>query len=469
MSALEAAHARRLSDAVGGPCRRALQAVVSHKWSWPFLAPVDVRMYPDYPFRVAQPMDLGEVRRRLDAGEYATPAPFLRDVRLVFSNATTYNAPGSDVHVMAAALRARFEDRVAAGLAPRRVEDEALRLADRDAARAELRAQRVARVAHTVAPDAIRALVELNRAALETLGAARRAAAVAASAAEAEPETEEGKVSARGESMGEEGGEGTREESNGEGGKGTRKESETRDQEETEERKTAPPSRPLEDREGQLLNGGAGTSRPPRSEAAASPRSPSSSPPPHVSSTRSTSASSSDPISSLVSRLSRLSQPAFDRAMGVVLRAHPGLCSGSDVAFDVDALDALTLGALDAVANLYDERGADANDGGEDATQAKRGRTEVSWLWPCIAAISGEPAEARDPRGGGRQGDGQTWARDEAERGGGEAPRGLETGVARGAGGEPAKGGGGGGVERAGAADAAPAPAEAKAEPPREP
>uniref|UniRef100_A0A0A9E128 GTE913 n=1 Tax=Arundo donax TaxID=35708 RepID=A0A0A9E128_ARUDO len=86
---------------------------MTHNWGGPFLAPVDVVKYniPDYFDIIKQPMDLGTVKKKMNAGMYATPRDFAADVRLTFSNAMTYNPINNDVHVMAKTLSSTFETR----------------------------------------------------------------------------------------------------------------------------------------------------------------------------------------------------------------------------------------------------------------------------------------------------------------------------------------------------------------------
>jgi hypothetical protein len=49
---------------------------------------------------------LGSVRSRLDSGYYQEWRDFMSDVKLVFSNATTYNSnPDEPVHVAAIKLK----------------------------------------------------------------------------------------------------------------------------------------------------------------------------------------------------------------------------------------------------------------------------------------------------------------------------------------------------------------------------
>jgi hypothetical protein len=133
--ALAAARARRVADLLAGACRRALTALTTHKWSWPFNAPVDLAQYPDYLAAVPDPIDFAAIRRRLDTGAYGAPAGFAADVRRVFENARAYNKPGSDVHVMANTLQERFEERFAREVAPRAAEEAAVAAAEEAAAR----------------------------------------------------------------------------------------------------------------------------------------------------------------------------------------------------------------------------------------------------------------------------------------------------------------------------------------------
>ena len=58
----------------------------------------------DYPVIIKQPMDLRTARERLDSGYYNTSIEAAADIRLVFLNAMTYNAPGSRVYVYAKTL-----------------------------------------------------------------------------------------------------------------------------------------------------------------------------------------------------------------------------------------------------------------------------------------------------------------------------------------------------------------------------
>lgn len=94
-------------------CEQLLQRLMSHTFGWVFNTPVDVVKLniPDYFTVIKHPMDLGTVKSKLTAGEYAHPLDFAADVRLTFSNAMTYNPPANDVHTMAKTLSKFFEVR----------------------------------------------------------------------------------------------------------------------------------------------------------------------------------------------------------------------------------------------------------------------------------------------------------------------------------------------------------------------
>ena len=167
-AALTALAAARMSDLLHRHVLGAVKHVQAHKWSWPFNAPVDLEQvgewrvgavvaaaslcffltptpllplprlqYPTYRTVVADPIDLGTIRQRLEAGARAaaalpgTPPPpsvvrlythpdqVEADVARVFANAKAFNPAGTDVHLMADALATRFSARWAALIAPR--------------------------------------------------------------------------------------------------------------------------------------------------------------------------------------------------------------------------------------------------------------------------------------------------------------------------------------------------------------
>ena len=47
---------------------------------------------------IRHPMDLSTVRKKLRGGHYVIPNDIISDMRLVFSNARTYNSKGTQVY-----------------------------------------------------------------------------------------------------------------------------------------------------------------------------------------------------------------------------------------------------------------------------------------------------------------------------------------------------------------------------------
>ncbi|KAL6518745.1 hypothetical protein OROHE_017498 [Orobanche hederae] len=92
-------------------CESLLKKLTSQQYAWVFNTPVDVVKLniPDYFDVIKKPMDLGTIKSKLTSGKYSSPWDFLADVRLTFTNANTYNPPGSDVHIMANTMSQFFE------------------------------------------------------------------------------------------------------------------------------------------------------------------------------------------------------------------------------------------------------------------------------------------------------------------------------------------------------------------------
>ena len=57
---------------------------------------------PDYPEIVKRPMDLGTVKKKLEAGAYDErgPSAFVADAQLAFENCLLYNPRGSEARKM---------------------------------------------------------------------------------------------------------------------------------------------------------------------------------------------------------------------------------------------------------------------------------------------------------------------------------------------------------------------------------
>jgi hypothetical protein len=64
---------------------------------------------PNYFNIIKHPMDLGTVLQRLERFAYTSVQSVVDDVELVFSNACTYNVPGTKIHKLAKTLRDKFK------------------------------------------------------------------------------------------------------------------------------------------------------------------------------------------------------------------------------------------------------------------------------------------------------------------------------------------------------------------------
>ena len=85
--------------------RNALLPTVEKMWAHepeavPFRTPVDPTALgiPDYFDIIKKPMDMSQIKRKLDCGQYTDPWQFVTDVYLMFENAWTYNRKTSRVY-----------------------------------------------------------------------------------------------------------------------------------------------------------------------------------------------------------------------------------------------------------------------------------------------------------------------------------------------------------------------------------
>ena len=84
-------------------CTNVLKALQRNPRAGPFLVPVDWKALklPQYPKMIKNPMDLGTIENKLTNSSYRTVRDFVDDVRLIWSNACTFNTEGSDVFELA--------------------------------------------------------------------------------------------------------------------------------------------------------------------------------------------------------------------------------------------------------------------------------------------------------------------------------------------------------------------------------
>ena len=86
-------------------CKAVLEKIMAHKHAWPFNRPVDVSKYVDYLQVVTAPMDLGTIKKRLHARQYANLSAFTADMEQIWRNCHAYNPPGDEVCMMATELQ----------------------------------------------------------------------------------------------------------------------------------------------------------------------------------------------------------------------------------------------------------------------------------------------------------------------------------------------------------------------------
>eukprot|EP00798_Chlamydomonas_sp_ICE-L_P018360 gene18360-24831_t len=79
---LQSRHFSRLAEIVQRSCMAVLKAIIGHKWSFPFLAPVDTSRFLGYTKVVREPMDLGTLKARMDVSYYKDPKVFWYDLSL---------------------------------------------------------------------------------------------------------------------------------------------------------------------------------------------------------------------------------------------------------------------------------------------------------------------------------------------------------------------------------------------------
>mmetsp|Transcript_17869 Transcript_17869/g.25254 ORF Transcript_17869/g.25254 Transcript_17869/m.25254 type:complete len:215 (+) Transcript_17869:120-764(+) len=83
--------------------------------SEPFRDPVDWKSLGlfDYPEIIKKPMDLGQVKRKIENKSYKNINEAADDVRQIWKNCMQYNADGSDFYLLAKNISKRFEDKFA--------------------------------------------------------------------------------------------------------------------------------------------------------------------------------------------------------------------------------------------------------------------------------------------------------------------------------------------------------------------
>jgi len=101
------------TDAQWAATSKLLQSMIQRSDTEPFRVPVDWKGMGlfDYPTLIKKPMDLGTVKRSINARKYASIPEAAEDIRLVWTNCMTYNQDGSDFFLLAKNLSKKFEEK----------------------------------------------------------------------------------------------------------------------------------------------------------------------------------------------------------------------------------------------------------------------------------------------------------------------------------------------------------------------
>jgi len=101
------------TDSQWAAMSKVLQSMIQRSDTEPFRVPVDWKGMGlfDYPTLIKKPMDLGTVKRNINARKYKTIPEAAEDIRLVWTNCMTYNQDGSDFFLLAKNLSKKFEEK----------------------------------------------------------------------------------------------------------------------------------------------------------------------------------------------------------------------------------------------------------------------------------------------------------------------------------------------------------------------
>ncbi|XP_039748028.1 bromodomain adjacent to zinc finger domain protein 2B-like isoform X10 [Pararge aegeria] len=92
-------------------CKNLLCEMECHEHAWPFLVPVNTKLFPQYKKVIKCPMDLSTIKKKLHDSGYKCKEEFASDVRLIFSNCEVFNEDYSPVGRAGHFMRQFFEER----------------------------------------------------------------------------------------------------------------------------------------------------------------------------------------------------------------------------------------------------------------------------------------------------------------------------------------------------------------------
>ncbi|XP_063391251.1 uncharacterized protein LOC134676799 [Cydia fagiglandana] len=92
-------------------CKNLLYEMECHEHAWPFLLPVNTKLFPQYKKVIKCPMDLSTIKKKLQDNTYKCKEEFASDVRLIFSNCEVFNEDYSPVGRAGHNMREFFDTR----------------------------------------------------------------------------------------------------------------------------------------------------------------------------------------------------------------------------------------------------------------------------------------------------------------------------------------------------------------------
>ncbi|XP_063544715.1 bromodomain adjacent to zinc finger domain protein 2B-like [Cydia strobilella] len=92
-------------------CKNLLYEMECHEHAWPFLLPVNTKLFPQYKKVIKCPMDLSTIKKKLQDNTYKCKEEFASDVRLIFSNCEVFNEDYSPVGRAGHNMREFFDSR----------------------------------------------------------------------------------------------------------------------------------------------------------------------------------------------------------------------------------------------------------------------------------------------------------------------------------------------------------------------
>ena len=91
----------------------------------PFLFSIEkiIETFPNYTSIIKQPIDLNQIKAKLEEGDYDEVSQTDSDIKLMIKNAMTFNPPGDPVHDAAQQLKQAWEEKLRAMPAKQEVRD----------------------------------------------------------------------------------------------------------------------------------------------------------------------------------------------------------------------------------------------------------------------------------------------------------------------------------------------------------